>query len=223
MNKRIKQQYIALVDFLGKVMGPNCEIVFHVIEPGSSYIAAITNNHISGRSINAPLTGLALEFMKNGVYKTCDSVTHYKGVSKSSATLNSSTFFIKNEEGELEGMLCFNADISPYLELANSLLDLARVPGIDPNSLSFSNSGDSKAVVEYFSESIKDIIYSIVSEETLNSDVSLKQDQKLDIIRELNYKGVFALKGAVSQVAEIMKVSEPSVYRYLKQVENANS
>jgi len=220
MDKNTRQQYVSLVDFLGKVMGPSCEVVFHIIEPNRSYIAAITNNHISGRSINAPLTGLALEFMKNGVYKTCDSVSNYKGISKNSATLNSSTFFIKNEAGVLEGMLCFNTDVSPYLELANNLLGLAHIPGIDSTKTLLNNTNENKLIIEYFSESLKDIVYSIVSEETLNSDSSLKPEQKLDIVRELNRKGVFALKGAVTQVAEILKISEPSVYRYLKQIEN---
>ena len=40
----------------------------------------------------------------------------------------------------------------------------------------------------------------------------------MEIIRDLNNNGMFLLKGAVATVAEVMGVSEPSVYRYLQKV-----
>ena len=66
-------------------------------------------------------------------------------------------------------------------------------------------------------------MYSVIPEETLSSDVNLKPEQKLEIVRELFQKGIFSLKGAVTQVAEVMRVSEPSIYRYLKIIEEENS
>ncbi|RKO19478.1 hypothetical protein D7Z96_20445 [Pseudarthrobacter phenanthrenivorans] len=43
-------------------------------------------------------------------------------------------------------------------------------------------------------------------------------DEKIAAVRELERAGVFLLKGAVAQVAEDLHVSEPTVYRYVKQV-----
>lgn len=223
MNEHTKQNYINLVEFLGNFMGNNCEVVFHLIDPKGSHIAAIINNHISGRSQNAPLTGLALEFMQQGVYKDHDYVANYKGVSKNNTTLKSATYFIKDEHGRLEGMLCFNVDVSSYLDVANILLGMAEVSGISSLKNSWTNKSVANEVVEYFTDSLKDIVYSVVPEETLSSDVNLKPEQKLEIVRELFQKGIFSLKGAVPQVAEVMRVSEPSIYRYLKIIEEENS
>ena len=46
----------------------------------------------------------------------------------------------------------------------------------------------------------------------------LSQSDRVEIIRDLNNNGMFLLKGAVATVAEVMGVSEPSVYRYLQKV-----
>ncbi len=51
--------------FLGEVLGEQYEIVFHVITEDGAYIAAIANNHISGRSLDSPLTAFASELMQN--------------------------------------------------------------------------------------------------------------------------------------------------------------
>ncbi len=59
------------------------------------------------------------------------------------------------------------------------------------------------------------MIYSIVSPDLLDQQITLNKDLKVEIIRQLNEKGVFQIKGAVSQVARL-NISDPSVYRYLK-------
>lgn len=65
MDEGQKQQFIKLTYFLGEVLGEQYEIVFHVITEDGAYIAAIANNHISGRSLDSPLTAFASEFMQN--------------------------------------------------------------------------------------------------------------------------------------------------------------
>ncbi|EAW7533378.1 PAS domain-containing protein, partial [Campylobacter jejuni] len=53
MDEGQKQQFIKLTYFLGEVLGEQYEIVFHVITEDGAYIAAIANNHISGRSLDS--------------------------------------------------------------------------------------------------------------------------------------------------------------------------
>ncbi len=40
--------------------------------------------------------------------------------------------------------------------------------------------------------------------------------QKEEITKTLYQKGIFNIKGSVPIVARLLKISEPSVYRYLK-------
>lgn len=46
----------------------------------------------------------------------------------------------------------------------------------------------------------------------------MTQDEKIETVRELENAGIFLLKGAVAQTAAALHVSEPSVYRYIKNV-----
>ena len=45
-------------------------------------------------------------------------------------------------------------------------------------------------------------------------------EEKIEIVRQLESKGVLMLKGAVSEVAEKLLVSEATLYRYIRIVSN---
>ncbi|MFJ8260835.1 transcriptional regulator [Rummeliibacillus sp. NPDC094406] len=233
MNKKVKKKeiidhYKKLVEFLGKVLGENYEVILHIIEKGNSYVGAIANNHISGRTVNAPLTGLALKMMKDKLYLDKDYVTNYKGFTKLGAEIRGSTYFIKDDNNELIGMLCINFDSSKHKKITNDILDLVQTQlnMISPIEVetALSNKEEIEELhehenIEYFSDSIKEVVHSIVDPSLLNPNISLKQEQKIEIIKQLFKKGIFQLKGAVSEVAELLNISEPSVYRYLKMID----
>ncbi|WP_045518941.1 helix-turn-helix transcriptional regulator [Neobacillus niacini] len=234
MNRKVKEKedildhYKKLVEFLGIVLGENYEVILHIIEKGNSYVGAIANNHISGRTINAPLTGLALKMMKDKTYQDNDYVTNYKGFTKLGAEVRGSTYFIKDENNELIGMLCINFDSSKHKKIANDILDLVQTqlnmisPIADETAGSIEEKIEERhdhEIIEYFSDSIEEVVHLIVDPVLLNENVVIKQEQKIDIIKQLSKKGIFQLKGAVSQVAELLNISEPSVYRYLKMID----
>ncbi|MFJ7725345.1 transcriptional regulator [Neobacillus sp. NPDC097160] len=237
MNKKVKKKeviehYKKLVEFLGIVLGENYEVILHIIEKGNSYVGAIANNHISGRTVNAPLTGLALKMMKDKKYHDNDYVTNYKGFTKLGAEVRGSTYFIKDENNELIGMLCINFDSSKHKKIANDILDLVQTqlnmisPKVEEMAFSeietIEEHSDNE-IIEYFSDSIEEVVNSIVDPSLLNPNIVLKQEQKIEIIKQLHKKGIFQLKGAVSQVAELLNISEPSVYRYLKMIDKDKS
>ena len=60
MTKELFQQYSILVDYLGKVLGPDYEIVLHDLTQSNKEVVAIANGHISGRTVGGPLTNTAL-------------------------------------------------------------------------------------------------------------------------------------------------------------------
>lgn len=232
-NKQIKK-YVSLVNFLGVVLGPNYEIILHMIENGSTHIEAIVNNHISGRSIDAPLTGLALKLIKEKVYLQCDYFTNYKAISKKGHNIVGSTFFIKDENNKLEGLLCINTDYTEYEELSKRILQLANINllerdfskdksqfiGLD-EKYHIKNSGDGD-VVEIFSNNIDDIIAESIDPEILKKSTLLNQKGKIQFVETLENKGVFQLKGAVAHVANVLDISEPSIYRYLRIINEKN-
>nr|WP_301951945.1 PAS domain-containing protein [Campylobacter geochelonis] len=98
MDKKQKEQLGKLVKFLGEVLGQSYEVVLHDITEKGAYIAAIENNHISNRSVNSPLTGFALELLKNEEYKDNDYLINYKAMTKRGNSVRGSTFFIKDDD-----------------------------------------------------------------------------------------------------------------------------
>ncbi|THA05031.1 helix-turn-helix domain-containing protein, partial [Rodentibacter pneumotropicus] len=68
--------------------------------------------------------------------------------------------------------------------------------------------------------SVEDILSEYIDLTLLDSDKSLTLRQKENSIRVLFEKGIFNIKGAVPFVAKYLRISEPSVYRYLKNIKN---
>ena len=86
-------------------------------------------------------------------------------------------------------------------------------PIAPPNALS--------DAVESFPETISEAMETVMNGCLQNSDISpdrLTQSEKIHIVEILNQRGIFLLKGAVSQVAKQLCCSEPTIYRYLNMV-----
>ena len=221
MNKREIDQYKMLLNFLGDLLGKNHEIVLHNIEKNNYHIAAIINNHITNRTIDSPITEFALSLIKEKVYLEHDYITNYKVKTSKGIELIGSTFFIK-DKNELKGMICVNSDYSKYEFIANEVIRL--IPSnLYDNEVNMHNETSTKYdinnnIVEVLSGDIREIIYELIDPNLLNDKVMLNQETKLDIVRKLESKGVFQVKGAVTAFAETLKISEASVYRYLKMI-----
>lgn len=215
--------YKSLVAFLGEVMGEQFEIVLHVIEEKNVWIETIVNGQLSGRTENSPLTKFALELIESKAYLEKDYVTSYKTVTNTGKILQGATFFIKTDN-QLEGMVCINMDYSGQLELAESMIKMLHLPKkmTAKELLGHSTEKETDDFTEILSENVQDIIHEYIDPSLINDNVSLTQEARLEIIRTLERKGVFQLKGAVTQVAKILKVSEPTIYRYRKIIEHSD-
>jgi predicted transcriptional regulator YheO len=202
----------SIVEFLGEACGENCEIVLQDMREGKMQIVAIANGHISGRTVGAPPTDLALRMMAREEWKTRDYICNYEGKTRDNRLLHSSTFFLKNEKKDkLLGMLCVNIDASKYTQVSEAVLRLA---GLGPIKES-QPSGESRA--ENFYENMEEVIKSVLREMGINDSTHhrLSQEERLAIIERLIEHGIFLLRGSVSSVAEKLRCSEASLYRYI--------
>lgn len=212
MNEILKNSYINMVDFLAAILGENYEIVLHEISEKNSKIIAIKNSYISGRDINSPLTDFALSVLKNEEFRQKEYALNYKALAKGKK-INGSTFFIK-ENGAITGMLCINYDD----ENAKDVLDkLSKILGVNCNF------DEAKSVnQETLSTSVEDMIISIVGDKVklVNSGTLLTPMQKEEVILALYQSNIFSIKSAVSIASKMLKISEPTIYRYLKNIKN---
>ena len=122
MSSNILNQYKILVDFLGKALGPDYEIVLHDITSEPGQIVAIANGHVSGQQIGSPTTNDALQMLAANPYKSNDFLHNYPVTAENGHILRASTLFIKDEEGSPVGLLGINFDDSRYQKLCDELL-----------------------------------------------------------------------------------------------------
>ncbi|MCK5780087.1 MAG: PAS domain-containing protein [Psychrilyobacter sp.] len=204
--------YIHLVDFIGEFLGSNYEVVLHDVKNINNSIIAIKNGHISGRKIGGPLADLSFKHIKENQVSGKKYILLY-GKTKDGRQLKTSTYFIRDEDDEIIGLLGINTDISSFVELKERLEGFI---GYSENQVE-----EVKQEEEHFENSIEDIMDSIIDEvvgESLISVEEMDHLEKLEITKKLNIKGVFLIKGSVSKVAEKLKTSEATLYRYIKQV-----
>ena len=114
--------YLPLMDFLAELLGPRTEVVLHDTSDLDRSIVALTNGHVSGRTVGGPATDLVLKVLQNHEHDDQDYLANYLAESRTGGAFRSSTFFIRDAGGEVVGMLCVNIDDEP-LTRARDLLD----------------------------------------------------------------------------------------------------
>ncbi len=223
------QQYTILVDFLGKTLGPDYEVVLQDLTNGNNAIVAIANGHISGRRIGSPLTNAALQMLASKTYEDNDFVCNYKGITEKGRILRSSTMFLKDEDGRPFALLCINFDDSRYQELSQKLKTLihpdnfgAALPRFDaPLSTGQETAPAHTSLTENFSMDIPTLMQKIFDDCICGITTPidrLNQYERKDVISRLNEQGLFQLKGAISFVAKKFSCSTATIYRYLSEI-----
>ncbi len=220
---KILESYIPLVKFLATFFGEDCEVVLHDLRNIESSIIAIENNHISGRNVGGPLTDLCLRIIKDKKYLHADFIKDYKCIAKDGKQLQSATYFIKDETEFLLGLLCINMDISNLINAKQILEKL--ISGFSSKKIinkSPLQAELEKTDSEYVSHlSIEDLMNTMIIEVIAKSKIPPERmvaDEKLALVNALNEKGVFLIKGSVAEVANRLKTSEATIYRYIKQL-----
>lgn len=222
MEKELIRHYTLLVDFLGHILGPDYEIALHELTNDSNRIIAIANGELTGRHIGSPLSNKMLAYVAGHQYETQDYVLDFESVAVNGKKMHCNSMFIKDRDGELAGLLCINFDASRYEELSSRILDLCgsaiRPAAPSGTQLIADPTDPSESSGRDYPTSIAGATASIVSSVVSNYPVPvdrLTQDEKMEIMEQLNRQGVFLLKGSVSYVAKELHSSEASIYRYL--------
>ncbi|MEA5082729.1 MAG: PAS domain-containing protein [Lachnospiraceae bacterium] len=217
MTVEMIRQYSLLVDFLGRTLGPDYEIALHDLGKKQS-IVAIANGHISGRAIGAPLTNVAMQNIAERNYETQNYYLSHRGLSADGRLLRSSSFYIKDEHGKLVGLLCINFDDTRYQQLSELVFSLCHPDEYAEKNISIGSSplpdGEDETFYSSIASAADAALLSVMKSSSVPTD-RLTQDEKMEIVGLLNSKGIFMLKGAVTEVAERLSCSPASIYRYL--------
>lgn len=223
IRNAIIASYSTLVDFLADLLGSHCEVILHVIENGVSRIKKIRNSHITGRKIGVETDEIGTKIPEK--HQAIEYIVNNYENSPTGLDIKTNTFFIHTPNGELIGTLCVNADLTlPLLtknfldgflgEFSTSVKSNQRDP--DKNSHAPSPPSGEK---DMFKSLSRDIIRDVIRQYNTPVD-RMTPEERIIILGRLKEKGVLRIKNAVREVARHLNISEPTVYRYLKELKD---
>jgi predicted transcriptional regulator YheO len=196
---------------IAETFGKNAEVVVHDLgQPENSLIFMAGN--ITGRKLGAPLTNLVLEAIK----KSGDNASNligYQSTTKDGKMLKCSTIFVRDDQGKIIGCFCINLDITDFLTCQKILEYHTRTDNQVENNTQ-----------EEFYNDVNDAMGGIVQSVLNNYPIPVKlmeKEDKLQIVKRLDEKGVFLVKGAIDHVATILGVSRYTIYNYLDETRSA--
>lgn len=216
-NKELLSLFIPIVNFLGEVLGENTEIVLHDVSNPEHSVIAIQHGFHSGRSIGSSLTDFAFQVQHSKTYETQDYLINYKAKAKDKEFI-ASTFYIKNN-GNLIGMLCLNTDTTisrHFWQTAQQFIN--SLPACSSLIMQEQFNEQNASVEENLDVPIVSFAKSIISKTIEESNVQperMTRNEKMEIIWKLSDQGIPRMKGAISEIARQLKISESTVYRYI--------
>lgn len=219
-------QFINLVEFLGLALGPDYEVSLHDLTKENKPIIAIANGQITGRTINSPLTSPMLGFLNEKYYEKNNHEVNYTVFNMNQKKLRSSTFYIK-DNNDVIGLLCITFDDERYRDITKAIMKLCHPSQLleEDNFVKVENlitSSDTAIYGRNINEVFNHSIQSVLKE--IDTPIEeLSKEDKSQIIADLDKKGIFLLKGAVSEIAKLLDSSEATIYRYINEVREINN
>ncbi len=205
--------FIPMIDFLADTFGQNVEFVLHDLSKSGSTIIAIRNGHITGRKVGDSLSDFTLRMLKEQV-KTYDDFIKFKDRTMFRENLKSTDLLLKNNDGEIIGLLCVNLNKEQLIDI-RSFIDSLIGSSAKPST---KNTKKKDAILLSSETSFRDVAISMVDATIAEFDVEVERmtaDEKISITSKLQDKGVFQLKGIVPIVATKLNTSDATIYRYL--------
>lgn len=196
---------IPIVEGIAKTFGKNCEVVLHDFRNLKNSIVTIENGHITGRTVESPMTELSLKRVTEG--KTDQDIINYSEKSADGRVLKSSTMFIRDDAEEVIGCLCINLDITDFIGAKKFIEDIMKI----------GNQTKEEASENKVSVVLSDLVSNAI-ESTGKAVPYLAKNEKVQIVDQLDKQGAFLIKGAIDYVAEILQVSKYTIYNYLDEI-----
>lgn len=218
-DQEILSLFIPFVKFLGEVLGENTEVVLHDISCPEQSIVAIEHGFHSGRAVGSSLTDFAFQVTNNKEYESEDYLVNYKAKAKGKEFI-ASTFYIKNQ-GRLIGMLCLNTDttaVRSFMKTTQQLIETLHIGGAVLTMEE--NNNLNTQVEENLDIPIVSFADSIIAKTIADSNIPperMTRKEKMEIVWDLADRGIPRMKGAISEIARQLKLSESTVYRYISQ------
>jgi len=207
----ILRLYEPVVDCIAELFGPNCEVVLNDPYDPSRSVVKIRNGHVTGRTVNSPLTDLGMEILQRKSFRQ-KTLGNYFTHLPDGRTLKSNAVLIYNENRKIVGMLCINFDVTPLMAVDQTLRNLYT---------DAKHQNVTKHYTEHYQKDIPTLIRRMI-DDAVNGhgkkSQAMNKKERLRVVNELYRRGLFNARGAVRLVAQALGVSNISIYKYLDEI-----
>src|SRR5699024_10307640 len=129
--------------------------------------------------------------------------------------LRSSHFLIRDKQQVPRALICINQDTAK-LQAARDLLSSM----ISLRPLSDSPEPD-ESDINYIQKMTQQVIVNAI--EKMKPTSIDTRESKLEVLRQLELKGVFAVKDAVPNVCRLLSISQATLYNYLREIRSQDT
>ncbi|MET3212001.1 UNVERIFIED_CONTAM: putative transcriptional regulator YheO [Paenibacillus sp. PvR008] len=208
----ILNRYIPIAKTIAKMFGSQCEVVIHDLTKPQSSVMFTVNNHVTGREVGQSFDHLVKQVLLSDKFKE-DHLAGYEIETEDHRLVKSSTTLIRDFQGQVIGALCINYDMDLMLQMKKMLDNLMPVDHTEQQP------SDELKEQEESIQNIEDITDQLIQQIIANiPHPFMKRREKIELIRFMDEKGIFLLKGAVDKVADQLGISRVTVYSYLDEV-----
>lgn len=201
----ILKSYIPVANIITQTFGKNCEVSIHDLTQPESSVVYVANGTVTGRKEGQSFNHLIRQVLLSKKFKD-DCTANYLFEADNGKKIKSSSALIRNPEGEVIGMLCINYDLTLSYLIKEEVLGF--LPELTQDEMPVEDELPNQDVTTIIDELIANIIK--------NKDKdSLKRKDSVELIRFMDEKGVFLVKGAIDKVAESLGLSKVTIYCYL--------
>ena len=206
MDKKMMDFLTRLSRGMAAQFGENCEIVVHDIKPGDETISSISlieNGHVTGRKVGDGPSQAVIDALTEG--GAVEDRLSYFTKADDGKILRSTTIYIKNDDGRVEGVFSINFDIT-YLALAENAIR------------SFTGTVDSKNSAPKITSDVESLLDDLIEQSVrlVGKPVALMtKDDKIKAIRFLNDTGAFLITRSGDKVASYFNISKFTLYNYI--------
>jgi predicted transcriptional regulator YheO len=197
---------------IAETFGANCEVVLHDLTHPSSSVVMTANGDVTGRRIGQPIIDM-MQILRSPLFKD-DHLSDYMKVTPDGRTIKCSTSVIRDNENNIIGALCINYDLRHHIQ--NKLYYDEFCQLIDLNN---TESKDNNIDVNV--NGIGEIANYLIDRAIIETGIpvaNMTKEDKIRIVRFLNERETFNIKGTVELLALKLSVSRYTIYNYLSEI-----
>ncbi|MEU2775170.1 PAS domain-containing protein [Streptomyces sp. NPDC007162] len=193
-----------VVDGIVATFGSFCEVVIHDFRRPERSVVAIAGS-VTGRGVGGSMSEIGMKLLAAG--DEAGDELNYLTRTRDGKLVKSSTMVLRDSAGTVFGALCVNLDVTVVNQmhaLVGGLAGVDAVPGTAPTTT--------------FGDDITAVLDSVVDARQLRQNKpwhQLSRAERIELFQDLDRQGVFAVRGAVQQVATRLGISRASAYNYL--------